>query len=738
MSSSVLARVVRYVNIAIAVALAAALCLVYWFAWRPLPQRSGTITAPVTAPVSVAFDALGEPHIRAANLDDALFVQGYVTAQDRLFQMDGLRRYSSGELAEVFGPALLATDEESRRLRLRRIAEDAYGKLPTSDRAAFAAYTRGVNAFISTHLDRLPLEFSLLGYQPRPWSVIDSLLICLHMFRTLTNTWRNDAIKHDMLLSGDRDKVGFLFPTGAGMAIPPGSNSWVVAGSRTASGKPILSNDMHLEYSLPGIWYMAHLQAPGLDVAGVSLPGTPGIAVGHNQRIAWGITNLQFDVQDLYIERFDERTGRYLYRGQVEQARPERELVRVKGRSAVEMLIWVTRHGPLFLSEKGEHMALRWSIAVPGVVQYPVIDIDRARNWSEFTAALSRFPLGTNFTYADVDGNIGYHVAGMLPKRVGYAGDVPVDGSSGKFDWDGFIPFDQLPNAFNPPSGIIETSNQDPFPADFPYPVNGNFAPPDRAVQARALLSARQGWRPADMLSVQKDVYAAFGKFLAGQLIAACEKRHAHSPSLDQAVAVLRAWNGQMEKDQAAPLIIALAFLHVRSSVADLASGGHGEAYDFPMGVTAVERLLRERPAGWFRDYDEMLLRAFIDALDEGQRMQGHDIKRWVYGKYLNLTIENPVIHHLPWIGKRFDLGPVPMSGWNTTVRQTTTKLAPSMRMNADLANWDDSLLNIETGQSGQILSSHYRDQWWDWYYVHSYPMQFGTVKAKSRLEFHP
>lgn len=736
MHSSTLAKVIRAVNIAIAICVVIGLGIVYWFAWRPLPQRSGTIQAMVTAPVTVVFDSLGEPHIRAANLQDALFAQGYVTAQDRLFQMDGLRRYSSGELAEVLGPSLLQTDKESRVLGLRRIAEEAYGSLPDADRAEFAAYARGVNAYISTHLDRLPLEFTLLGYQPRPWSVVDSLLVALHMMRTLTTTWRNDIVKNNMVVSGDRAKVNFLFPMGAALEPPPGSNSWVVAGSRTASGKPILSNDMHLEYSLPGIWYMAHLEAPELDAAGVSLPGLPGIVVGHNRRIAWGITNLQFDVQDIYLEKFDERTGRYLYRGQVQQAIADRELIRVKGQNSVELLVWVTRHGPILISENNQHMALRWSIQTPAIVQLPVIDIDRAQNWTEFTAALSRYPLGLNFTYADVDGNIGYHVVGKLPNRVGFSGDLPVDGSSGNFEWDGFIPFEQLPSAFNPPGGIIATSNQDPFPPGYQYPVNGNFAPPDRAHQVRALLSARKGWRAEEMLTVQKDVYSAFARFLAGQLIAAYEKRHAHNPSLDEAVAILRPWNGQMEKDQAAPLIADLAYQHVRSAVADLASNGHGEQYDFPMAYTAIETLLRQRPSGWFRDYDEMLLRAFVDAIDEGRRMQGNDLKKWVYGKYLILTLDNPVIHHVPWLGKYFDLGPVLLSGSSTTVRQTTRKLAPSMRMNADLSNWDKSLLNIETGQSGQILSSHYKDQWWDWYYVRSYPMQFNKVKEKTTLVF--
>ena len=739
MNPSTIGRVVKYVNIAIALALVVALVGLYWFVWRPLPQRSGQIASDVAAPVAVTFDKLGEPHIRAANLEDALFAQGYVTAQDRLFQMDALRRYSSGELAEVLGPGLLESDKESRRLRLRRIAEQAYLQLPPGDLAAFAAYTRGVNAFISSHLNNLPLEFTLLRYQPRPWSVIDSLLICIHMFRNLTTSFRSELIKSSMLADGDAAKVNFLFPVRAGWEAQPGSNAWVIAGSRTASGKPLLSNDMHLEYSLPVIWYMAHLQAPGLDVAGVSLPGAPGITVGHNQRIAWGITNLQFDVQDLYVEKFDERTGRYLYRGQMEQARTERELIQVKGQKPVELVTFVTRHGPILVADGGRFLALRWTLAEPGVVQYPILDIDRAQDWNQFTTALTRWGgPGSNFVYADVDGNIGYHAAGKLPKRTGYAGDVPVDGSSGQFEWDGFIPFEQLPAAYNPPGGIIATSNQNPFPANFPYPVNGNFAPPDRSTEARFLLSARKGWRADDMLAVQKDVYSDFGKFLAGQLIAACEKRRSPNPTLDEAVALLKSWNGQMEKDQAAPFLITLAFQHVRSAIAENAAPGKGAEYEAAMAPAVIEKLLTGRPAGWFRSYDDMLLRAFLDALEEGTRIQGRDMKRWRYGAFLNITIRNPVIHNVPWIGRYFDIGPVPMSGSATTVKQTSLALAPSMRMNADPGNWEHSLLNIQIGQSGQILSSHYRDQWDDYYVGRSYPMQYRNVEAAGTLQFLP
>jgi len=739
MTQSLVSRIVKAVNISIAVLLAAGLGLAYWYVWRPLPERSGAIDAPVAAGATVNFDTHGEPHIRAASLEDAFFVQGYVTAQDRLWQMDALRRYAGGSLAEILGPSLLESDRESRKLRMRRIAEDAYLTLPPADRAAFASYTRGVNQFIATHLNNLPLEFTLLKYQPRPWSVVDCLLLCLHMYRNLTTTWKDEIVKNNLLAQGNRAKVEFLYPMGGLGDASPGSNAWAIAGSRTASGKPMLSSDMHLEYSLPGIWYMTHLEAPGLNAAGVALPGAPGIIVGHNQRIAWGITNLHFDVQDLYLEKLDDRTGRYLFRGQVEQARAEREIIRVKGAPNVEMTMWVTRHGPIYIADGKERLALRWTAAEHGMLQYPFLDIDRAQNWREFTAAIARLPgPGSNFVYADVDGNIGYHAAGALPRRRNYRGDVPADGASGNFEWDGYIPFDELPNLYNPPSGMIVSANQNSFPENFPYPVNGNFAPPYRAQQIRALLSAHNGWRAGEMLGVQKDIYSAFSHFLAGQLVGAYQKRNAHNPGMESAVGLLRAWNGQMDKNLAAPLLATLAYQHVRRAIAENASAATGLVYEFNLAPMVVERLLRERPAGWFGDYDEMLLRALADAVEEGRRMQGRDPTRWHYGDYLRVAINNPVLHEVPLFGKYFDIGPVDMSGSTTTVKQTSRTVAPSMRMNADLGDWDRSLLNIPIGQSGQILSSHYKDQWVDYYNARSYPMQFGKVDAKSTLTFKP
>src|SRR5580658_3538881 len=640
-------RALRYINVGIGIAILLAGGAVYWFAYRVLPQTSGAIAAPVGRRVTIERDALGVPHISAASEDDAFFAQGYVTAQDRLFQMDGLRRLAAGDLSEIVGPGALELDRDSRRLRMRRLAEQAYASLPQQDRVPLAAYARGVSYFIQTHLQSLPVEFTLLGYQPRPWSVVDTILIGLHMYRDLTTTWKDEILKRDMLAAGDRPKVNFLIPPRSGGELQPGSNAWAVSGAHTASGKPVLCDDTHLQYSIPGIWYMVHLRAPGLDVSGVSLPGTPSVIVGHNQRIAWGVTNLHFDVQDLYNENFDPATGRYLYRGQWEQAREEREVIPVKGAPAVEMPLWITRHGPLYINDAKEHLALRWAAAQPGSFQLPFPELNRAGNWQEFTRALARFPgPAQNFVYADVDGNIGYHATGLLPIRKGYTGDVPVDGSSGENEWQGFIPFDQLPAFYNPPAGVIVTANQNPFPADYAYAVNGNFASHYRSRRIRDLLTARNGWRAEDMPSVQKDVYSSFFQYLTQAIVQATRGRHKAQPGelarAADALQLLRGGNGQMDKDAAAPLIVTLSYDRFKLLVAERAAPGMGARYKYQMAPAVIETLLRTRPAGWFDDWDETLLQAVAQGLEDGRRMQGRDPGHWIYGKYQPLLLANP------------------------------------------------------------------------------------------------
>jgi penicillin amidase len=739
-------RLLFVVNLLIAIVIVAAAAVFYWVFWRALPQTSGTIETWVSQPVQVDRDQLGVPHIRAKTLDDAWFVQGYTTAEDRMFQMDGLRRLASGELSEIVGPTAFETDLEARRMRMRRTAEMIYVQMPPEDKAVMEAYTRGVNAYLETHHGRYGFEFAVLGYDPRPWTVVDSLLAGLQMFRTLTNDWKNKMVKQQMMQGGEPDKIAFLFPVRAGTElmpggdVHPGSNAWAIAGSRSANGKPLVSNDMHRDFAVPGVWHLDHIQAPGMNVSGVALPGVPGILSGHNDRIAWGMTNLGFDVQDIYIEKIDLRTGEYLFDGKREQARQEREIISIKGRKAEELSLWVTRHGPVFDVQHGVALALKWSAAQPGVLQNVFPEIDRARNWEEFRRAVGRFGgPGQNFVYGDVDGNVGYLASGKLPIRRNYYGDVPVDGSTGANEWDGYIPFDELPHAFNPANGMVVTANQSPFPADYPYHVSGFFDSPYRSQQIFDMLAAAgPKLKPEDSLRVQKDVYSALNKYLATQIVAAYDKHGGAGPAFADAAAILRSWDGQMDRDEAAPLIVTLAYQHLREAIAERASPGNGKIYDTHLSAAVVERVIREKPAGWFSDYDELLLRTFADGLEEGQRIQGAGVKQWRWGKYMYRQVLHPIGSRLPLVASFFDIGPVPMSGGSNTVKQTSLRLGPSERMDAALGDLDTSLMEIPIGESGHVASSHYKDQWDAYYNGRSFPMQFQHVDVKSTVTFVP
>jgi penicillin amidase len=411
----------------------------------------------------------------------------------------------------------------------------------------------------------------------------------------------------------------------------------------------------------------------------------------------------------------------------------------VKGKLPEEFQRWVTRHGPVIIMDEKEQVSLKWVAAEQGLFSFPFLEIDRARSWGEFSAALASYPgPAQNFVYADVDGNIGYHAAGKLPIRRKSNGDVPVDGASGDFEWDGCIPFEELPNSYNPPNGYIVTANQNPFPADFAYHVNGNYPPEYRHRQILDLLRANPKLKPEDALRIQKDVYSGFADFFARQLVQAVDRRKATNPAFTEPIAVLRNWDGQMDKDHAAPLIVTLAYQYFRKFVGESAAPGKGPIYETQMSVAVLRNLLTQRPAGWVDNWDVTLERALSDGLDEGRRMQGDAIAKWHYGLYLQVQITHPVGHNIPLVGKYFDIGPVPMSGSSTSIKQTSKKLGPSMRLNADLSDWENSLLNLPIGQSGHFLSSNYKDEWDAYYSGKSFPMQFNKVEAKDTLKMEP
>src|SRR5437867_759263 len=545
--------------------------LAAWLRWRThacLPQLDGAIqVAGLEAPVEVSRDARGVPHIRARSLEDAVLAEGYVTAQDRLWQMGMSRRLARGELSEVLGRRTIELDIENRKLGLAEAADRAVREIDAQSRGVLIAYARGVNAFIGSHKDRLPIEFLLLRYQPRAWREADSIGVALNMAKRLNTSWRTDLMrerlrskltpqlyadlfpdrspldhpvaepvagpvrvahpdasgallselpstesscrfatpaKHD--ISGQMADVDPMLATLAepadGFDFALGSNNWVVSGAHTQSGKPLLSNDPHLSHSVPSVWYQVELEAPGLHVAGVSLPGGPLVVIGHNDRIAWGMTNTGPDVQDLYLETFKPGDpNKYLVNGRWIDAEAREEHIKVRRAAAVHVTARATRHGPV-IGEDGKYsLALKWTALQPHALAFTFLKMDQAENWEQFKDAIRSFTgPEQNMVYADVDGNIGYYAPAWVPIRKRGDGSAPVPGDSDDYEWMGYVPFDGLPHAYNPAGGIIATANSRVAPDHYPYFITHDWAAPWRTARIFELLEAGGNFTVSDML----------------------------------------------------------------------------------------------------------------------------------------------------------------------------------------------------------------------------------------------
>ncbi len=767
----------------------------WWRMRRALPQYEGERRlAGLKAPVRVLRDARGVPHVYAESLEDLLFAQGYLVAEERLWQMEGLRRLARGELAEVLGRRALQLDKDHRTLGLADVAERAAELLDSETRAHLEAYARGVNAYIEGHRNRLPLEFALIRRSPAPWQPADTLVLGLLMYRLLSTSWPSDlrrakvTEKLGLDLAGDlyvsrslhdrpvaepgpeprrreRRRIYLAGPArgGAGCkhglkeldallagefalaAEAGGSNSWVAAGTRTASGKPLLANDPHLPHLLPSVWFEIHLKSPELNVAGASLPGVPFVIIGHNERIAWGMTNLWPDVQDLYRERFHPNDpNRYLTPTGWQTVGRRVETIKVRGEADVELEVLRTRHGPIVHDDGEEKLALRWLALDPEMLSFPFYEINRAQDWNEFRTALALFGGPTqNVVYADVDGNIGYLGAGKVPVRRKGRGEVPVAGETTEFDWTGTIPFPEMPQAFNPPMGLLATANNRIVPDDYPHYLTDRWDAPYRAARIYELLENQTGYKPEDFLRVQGDIFSPMDYFLAQQLAAAAGEE----PQLAEAANLLRRWDGQMRAAEAAPLVTDTARRVLLEQLLRPRLGDDWNDYMWPSHPVFLEAVLRERPARWlpagYADYDTLLRAVLRLTVEELRREFGPGpLTRLRWGQRLEARFTHPLAAVLPRLLGRWLNAGGPQSGSRYTVRQMTRQLGPSLRMVIDLGDFDRSLLNITVGQSGHALSRHYRDQYRAWEAVESFPFPFSDAAVeqatRSRLRLLP
>ncbi len=750
---------------------------VYYRCRASLPQLDGELrVAGVSAPVEVRRDARGVPHLRAQSLEDLFFAQGYVTAQDRLWQMDLVRRLAEGELSEIFGERTLRIDIENRTLGFRQVAERAVTEMNPAAARMLAAYARGVNAFIATHENQLPIEFALLGYKPRPWQPVDSFGAALNMAKVLSTTWPIDLMRERIRARVSADLYTDLFPDHSAYdhpvaEVPPaaapgksqtgnesslealpldpvlevlsepvayssaglGSNNWIVGGAHTESGKPLLANDPHLGHSIPSVWYMIHLKAPGLDVSGVSLPGLPLVIIGHNERIAWGMTNTGPDVQDLYIESFNFRDpNKYLHNAEWVPAEVREEDIKVRKESDYHFTVKVTRHGPVISHEGDRDLALRWTALEPHALTFPFLKIDQAGNWQEFTSALRGFsgPM-QNFVYGDVDGNIGYYAAGWVPIRKQGDGTVPVQGSTDDYDWKGYIPFEDLPHAYNPASGIIATANGRVVPDSYPYLITHHWDAPYRTARIFQLLQSGNRFTVADMQRIQMDIYAMEDVWLAKRLVAVGAHHSPSAPDAQYALSVLRNWDGEARSDSAATLVCEVTRPALLARLLRPKLGEDLSGYHWGMSSIFLENVFDRSLTRWLPPDNADLDTTLIKSLEEGvaripELVHSRSHEAWKWGDTIPLTFHHPLSGGLPIFGRFLNVGPFPQRGMLTTVKATSPAMGPSMRMIVDFSNLENSVQNITLGESGQILSVYYKDQFEAWYNGRSFPMLFG------------
>ncbi|HKS77213.1 MAG TPA: penicillin acylase family protein [Terriglobales bacterium] len=787
--SSLLLRILLWTVIILFVLFAVAAIGFYSIARSALPQLDGTLSVPgLSAPVTVTRDHHGIPTIEAANLDDLFFAQGYVTAQDRLWQMDGMRRFAAGELSEILGPDYIKVDKEQRILGMRQAARKALTTFSPENRLRFEDYARGVNAYIDSHHDDLPLEFRILHYQPRPWTPEDSTVIAAQMVKDLNHD--PNILSREKIL----DKLGpelaaDLYPNSSMHDHPPtatpsslegkpaddeneedetpspssvtravpaadrdpfavGSNDWVVSGAHTVSGKPLLSDDMHLGHQMPNLWFEAHLRSGNYDVAGVTLPGMPFVVVGHNQRIAWGFTNVGATVEDLYIETFNAE-GKYKTPDGWKDPEHRSEVIHVKGKPDVTVDVILTRHGPIvsdLVPGETRKLALRWTLYEG--VRNPFFAVNSAQNWDDFRRAFSEFDApGQNVVYADVDGNIGYQATGKVPIRAKGDGSYAEDGSTNDYEWTGYIPFDKMPSVYNPPSGIIGTANGRIAPDGYPYSISAQWEAPWRTDRIYRVLQSGKKFSSADMLSLQTDIYSAFDRYAAERFVYAVDHAKNATRKAKQAVEILRSWDGRMSADSAAPTIsvrsrIQLTRLLLEPKLGRESPGNPAalswKSYRWAQQSVWLESMMLHQPKRWLPDgYDSWddLLAAAVDAAATHNDAP-EDLNSWKWGPYNPVEIQHPIFGNVPFLQNWSGPGIKPQSGSGYTVKAVSRGHGPSERMTVDLSNLDQSTLNLVTGEAGNLFSPYYLDQWKAWYEGTTFPWPF-SKSAEEKVKAH-
>jgi len=746
--------------------------LVHHVQHRAVPDYAASVDLEnMVDEVTVIRDSLAIPHIYAKNAEDLYRVVGYVTAQDRLWQMDLMRRITTGQLSEIFGEDMLGADQLFRAFDF---SGKSAGVLDATDPEiikCLEAYADGVNQFIRQHQKKLSFEFTLLGYKPEPWTPVHTTNLIGYMAWDLTSGWASDmamykiaqvvddALLQELFPWEDDFKTRFVFPDymdehpelvmnttieqaqkvidKLGIQVFEASNNWAVSGERSETGMPLLANDMHLGFMSPGIWYQMHQVIEGeLDVTGVVLPGQPYVICGHNQDIAWGMTNLTVDNLDFYLETINPQdTNQYKLNGKWEELRIVEEKINVKGmKEPVTRINKFTHRGPVvstFKDVKDQTISARWIGTDYSNELRSVHLFNRASNWEEFRDAAKTFiAVSQNIVYADRQGNIGLQAAGGVPIREGdhvmvYPGDTT------KYDWGEHdrVPFENLPYTYNPESGMVSSANNRTVSEDYPYYIGTWFSLPNRIDRIREMLEEKEAHSVAGFREMHSDQLSAFARRLTPVYLDVLTGNV--EGVAEAALAELRNWEFHMDPALAAPLIHEQVFAELIRAVYE---DELGDVFPQLMGNNIIARyhiyeLAVSMESAWCDDigttgrvetFSDNIKQAFSAAIDTLVAWAGEDVMQWRYGDIHTLTIEHPM-GGVGIVQKLFDpnLGPYPVGGSFHTVAPYSHPVGKdyhvthgaSQRHVYDLADWDRSQTVIPTGTSGVPASPYYGNQ---------------------------
>lgn len=783
-----------------------------WFyrvSHQPFPQTQGTISLPgLRAPVTVIRDRWGVPHIYASNPHDLFMAQGFLHAQDRFWQMEFWRHIGTGRLSEMLGKTTLHQDRFIRTLGWNRAAQQDLEALGPEERAILEAYAAGVNAYLEQNRDRLPLEFTLFRlfgrrWEIEPWQPLHTAAWAKVMAWDLSGNWDKELLnarivqkigpEHlpELVLPYPADRpvivptpvaetplpeetVRALLDLGRGLqrmtlgdAPDRGSNNWVVAGSRSVTGKPILANDPHLSIQMPSIWYEVALHCEPvtsecpIQVAGASFPGVPGVVIGHNDRIAWGVTNLGPDVQDLYMERVNpENPLEVEFQGKWEPVQVITEEIRVAGQAEpVRLPVRITRHGPVIndvveaLTRTQTLYAFRWTALEPSRIVRALLRLNWARNWEEFHKALADWDVpGQNFVYADVDGHIGYQATGRVPIRAKGNGLVPVPGWSGEYEWIGYVPYEEMPRRLDPAEGFIVTANNAVVDPSYPHFLAAVWDYGDRAQRITDLLRAKDRLSLEDMAAIQNDTLSLAAQAIVPYVL----NLSFEDPLARQAQEVLRAWDFRATPDQAGPTIFETFLKHLlheawvdelgEEIVQDLLTGGSHNRY-------WARWALAQPDLPWWDDRrtpqretrDDIVRRAFEQTVAELRNRLGPDPRAWTWGKVHTATFTHGTLGQsgIRPVEAIFNRGPYPAPGTSAAVNNIgfnvqkgfTVRSLPSLRFIASTANWSDSRFIHTTGQSGLPYHPHYDDFIPMWLKGEYHPMPWSREEVERNAE---